>query len=85
MLIAQHRRARALTRSADAHAKITDPGHQVTFDRMKNKVMHSESVGQARTELNHEADNIEDRLARLEKEDEINRILSELKSAQRGA
>ncbi|MBZ5524161.1 MAG: PspA/IM30 family protein [Acidobacteriia bacterium] len=85
MLIAQHRRARTLTRAADAHAKIGDPGHQVTFDRMKHKVMRSEAIGQAKTELNHEADNIEERLAKLEKEDEINRILGELKSAQKGA
>jgi len=84
MLIAQSRRARAVTRTADAHAKITDAGHQITFDRMKNKVMHSEAVGQAKTEMVNDAGNIEDRLARLEKEDEINRILGELK-AQKGA
>ena len=85
MLIAQNRRARAVTRTAEAHAKIADNSHQLTFDRMKNKVMHSEAVGQAKTELNHEAENLEDRLARLEKEDEVNRILGELKAARKGA
>ena len=84
MLIAQSRRARAVTRTADAPAKITAAGHQLTFDRMKNKVMRSEAVGQAKTEMVNDAGNIEDRLARLEKEDEINRILGELK-AQKGA
>lgn len=85
MLIAQNRRARAVTRTAEAHAKITDNSNQLTFDRMKNKVLHSEAVGQAKTEMNHEAENLEDRLARLEKEDEVNRILGELKAAQKGA
>lgn len=85
MLIAQHRRARTVTRAADAHAKIGDSSHQVTFDRMKHKVMRSEAIGQAKTELNHEAENLEERLAKLEKEDEVNRILDELKSARKGA
>jgi hypothetical protein len=44
-------------------------------------VMRQEAIGQAKTELlSSEAASVEDRFAAMEKEDEINRILSELKS-----
>jgi len=80
LLMAQHRRARTLTKAADAHAKIGDHSTVATFDRMKEKVMRSEAIGQAKTELMAESDSLDDRFAQLEKEDEINRILGELKS-----
>ena len=80
VLMAQHRRARTLTKAADAHSVIADGDHQATFDRMKQKVQRTEAIGQAKTSLLTEEENIEDRFAQLEKEDEINRILSELKS-----
>ena len=80
LLMAQHRRARTLTKAADAHAKIGDRSAVATFDRMKEKVMRSEAIGQAKTELITESDNLDDRFAQLEKEDEVNRILGELKA-----
>jgi phage shock protein A len=49
-----------------------------TFDRMKNKVNRSEAVSQAKSEM---ADaNVEERLAALGKEDEIEKLLGELKA-----
>ena len=80
VLAAQNRRARTLTRAADAHAAMGDTNHQATFDRMKQKVQRNEAIGQAKSSLITEEENIEDRFAKLEKEDEINRILGELKS-----
>ena len=79
-LTAQHRRARTLTKAADAQSATGDGSHQVTFDRMRQKVQRTEAIGQAKTSLLTETDDIEDRFAQLEKEDEINRILTELKS-----
>ena len=84
MLIAQHRRARVASKAAEAKAKAGDPVHESAFDRLKNKVMHTEAVGEATDHVTR-TQSIEDRLAQLEKEDEINRILGELKSAQKGA
>ena len=55
-----------------------DGSHSATFDRMKRKVMKQEAVSQARSELL--ADNIEDRFASMEKEQELDRLLAELKS-----
>ena len=48
------------------------------FDRMKNKVQHSEATAQAKSDLL--ADDVEDRFAAMEKEKEIDRLLAEIKS-----
>lgn len=85
MLMAQHRRARTLDKAAEARNGADSRDHAATFDRMKQKVMRQEAIGRAKTELLEEATaTMEDRFAQLEKEEEINRILSELKS-KRGA
>jgi phage shock protein A len=85
LLIAQHRRARTLDKAADAQSAVGGPNHGATFDRMRHKVLRQEAIGQAKTELLQvEGASVEDRFAAMEKEDEINRILGELK-AKRGA
>jgi phage shock protein A len=82
LLIAQHRRARAVGKASDARLAIGDGSKAAAFDRMKRKVAHSEAVGQAKAEIAGE--NMEDRLAALEKEDRIEQLLAELKG-KRGA
>jgi phage shock protein A len=85
LLIAQHRRARTLDKAADAQSSVAGPNHGATFDRMRHKVLRQEAIGQAKTELlQADGASVEDRFAAMEKEDEINRILGELK-AKRGA
>jgi phage shock protein A len=81
LLIAQHRRSRALGKANDARLAIGDGSKAAAFDRMQRKVMHSEAVSQAKSEM--VSDNVEDRLAALEKEDHIDKLLAELK-ARRG-
>lgn len=81
LLIAQHRRARALNKAGDARMAAGDASSAAAFDRMKGKVQRSEALSQAKAELT--ADGIEDRLASLEKRDEVERLLAELK-AKRG-
>jgi len=80
ILIAEARRARTLDQAADARTPVNgrDPG--AAFDRMKNKVMRQSAVGQAKAEMLDQTTSVEDRFAQMEKEDEVNRILSELKS-----
>jgi phage shock protein A len=81
LLIAQHRRARTLDKAADAQSAVSGTNHGATFDRMRHKVMRQEAIGQAKTDLlSSDAASVEDRFAQMEKEDEIDRILSELKS-----
>ena len=82
LLIAQHRRARAVGKASDAKLAMGDNSKAATFDRMKRKVAHSEAMSQAKSEI--AADNVEERLAALEKEDRIEQLLVELK-AKRGA
>jgi len=78
LLIAQHRRARAVSKASDARFSVNDNAKAATFDRMKHKVARSEAISQAKSEI--AAENIEDRLAALEKEDRIEQLLAELKS-----
>jgi phage shock protein A len=78
MLIAQHRRSRALGRATDAGRAMGDNSNAAAFDRMKNKVQHSEATAQASSEL--AADNVDDKFAALEKQDVVERLLSELKT-----
>ena len=82
VLIAQHRRARALNKAGDARLAMGDASSSDAFDRMKGKLQRHEALSQAKAELT--GNTIEDRLASLEKEDEVNRLLAELK-AKRGA
>jgi phage shock protein A len=82
VLIAQHRRARAVSKASDARMASGDGSKMAAFDRMKRKVAHSEAVSQAKSEI--AADDIDDRLAALEKQDRIEQLLAELK-AKRGA
>jgi phage shock protein A len=82
MLVAQHRRARALGKAQDAGLSMGDDSNAAAFDRMKEKVRHNEATAQAKSELL--ADDVEDRFASLEKQQEIDRLLEELK-AKRGS
>ena len=71
LLLARHRRAKALGRTVEDTP--TDG-----FDRMNRKVQQAEALAQARTELLGE--NLDDRFAALEKEDEVERLLAGLKA-----
>jgi phage shock protein A len=82
VLMAQQRRARAVTKASDARMAMGDSSKAATFDRMKHKVAHSEAVSEAKSEI--AGSNIDDRLAALEKEDRIEQLLAELKG-RRGA
>jgi phage shock protein A len=82
LLIAQQRRARAVSKATDAKMAMGDNTKLNTFDRLKRKVARTEAVSQAKSELAGE--DIEDRLAMLEKEDRIEQLLADLKT-KRGA
>ena len=81
LLISQHRRARALAKASDAQLAIGAPSKVATFERLKDKVMYSEAVSQAKAEL--VADSLDDKMAALEKEEKIDRLLAEIKSRRR--
>src|SRR3984957_6718098 len=78
VLIAQHRRSRALTRASDAQINMGDNSKSAAFDRVKNKAQHAAAVSQAKSSI--ATDDIEERLAALGKEDEIDKLLAEIKT-----
>ena len=82
ILIAQHRRARAISKASDAKSAIDGRSHGPTFDRMSNKVRTAQAVGQAKAEM--ASDSVEDRFAALEKADEVERLLNEIKARRAG-
>lgn len=81
VLIAQHRRSRAMGKAVDAGMTMGDQSKSAAFDRMKNKVNQSEATAQARADL--VADDVEEQFAALEKKDEIERLLDDLKSKRK--
>jgi len=79
MLVAQHRRARAARRAAEA--QDAPVGDNRTFERMRAKVTREEAIGQATGELLRTS--LEGRLEALDREEKINSLLDELKSRRR--
>lgn len=71
-LAAQHRRARAIAKTSDARTEV------FTLERVKNKVATAEAVIQATAEM--AGASIEDRLASLDKQDQVERLLTEMKA-----
>ena len=81
LLLARHRRSVALGKAARAQAAIGGHSKSATFDRMKDRVNHSESVATAEVEL--ATDDAGERLNRMDRDAEIERLLADLK-ARRG-
>jgi phage shock protein A len=81
VLIAQHRRARALGKANDAQIAAGGSGPAAGFDRMQRKVMHSEAVSQAKSVL--VADDLDRRFDALTKDDEVTRMLDALKARRK--
>jgi phage shock protein A len=81
LLLARHRRSVALGKAARAQTAMGDTSKSVTFDRLKDRVHHSESVATAEVELI--ADDAGERLTRMDRDVEIDRLLADLKNRRR--
>jgi phage shock protein A len=81
VLIAQHRRTRAVRKAGEAGRTMGGDSHAAAFDRMKDKVDQHESVAEATTQLLE--DDVEEQFAKMEKQSEIDRLLEELKAKRR--
>jgi phage shock protein A len=77
LLIARHRRGIALGKAARAGAVLGDQSKSAAFDRLKDRVHHSESVATAEVELL--TDDVAERLTRLDRDVEVERLLTDLK------
>jgi phage shock protein A len=77
LLMARHRRSRVLEKAVDARNGFVENAESTTFDRLNGKVERTEAISHAKAELAGE--DIEGRLAVLEKEDAIEKVLAEIK------
>jgi phage shock protein A len=81
LLLARHRRSVALDKGGSAQTAVDDHSNSATFDRLKDRVHHTESVATAEVELI--SDDVGERLNRMERDTEIERLLADLKGRRR--
>src|SRR5262245_4084463 len=78
LLVARHRRARALERASDAQLAIDGASSAAGFDRMQRKVQRGEAISQAKASM--VGDDVDRRFDALQKQDEIGQLLEALKA-----
>jgi phage shock protein A len=78
LLLARHRRSVALSKAARAQSALGDNSKSATFDRLKDRVQLTEAVATAEVDLL--TDDVGDRLTRLDRDNEVERLLADLKS-----
>jgi phage shock protein A len=81
LLLARHRRSIALGKAARAQTAIGNNSNSVSFDRLKERVHHTEAVATAEVELID--GNPCERLTRMDRNVEIDRLLADLKDRRR--
>ena len=81
LLLARHRRARVAVKTGEGD--IAGSSATGVWDRMLRKVGQAEALNLALTELG--GDSLEDQFAALEKQDEVEKLLAELKSGKESA
>ena len=77
LLMAQAKRARVTERARVAQDGSANGSAVATFDRMKHRVMRAQAVNEAHAELS--GTSVDDRFAAMQRDDEIDRLLAELK------
>jgi phage shock protein A len=78
VLLARHRRGIALDKAVKAQVAIGDGSQSASFDRLKDRVNHTEATATAEVELL--TDDVADRLNRLDRDTEVERLLTDLKT-----
>jgi len=78
LLLARHRRSVALNKAARAQSALGSDSKSATFDRLKDRVQVTEAVATAEVDLL--TDDVSDRLTRLDRDNEVERLLSDLKT-----
>jgi phage shock protein A len=79
LLMAEHRRARAVGKSQQAQAAARTAKGTASIDRYKSRINLQQAVNQASKELTT-GDSLEDRFAMLERDQRVEALLEELKS-----
>lgn len=79
LMIAEHRRARVVGRAQQAREVIAKKEGDSSMARMKTKIAGAEAHNAASREL-MDGDSIEDRFAKLERDEQIDALLQDLKA-----
>ena len=77
VLLARHRRSIALDKAAKAQVALGENSKSAAFDRLKDRVHHTEATATAEVDLL--TDDVADKLNRLDRDSEVDRLLTELK------
>jgi phage shock protein A len=78
ILIAQHRRARVVGKAQQAHQAVEAKDHAASLTKMRSRIVGVEATNAAAGELMG-GDSLEDRFAALEREEQIDALLKDLK------
>ena len=78
VLLARHRRSIALDKAAKAQVALGENSHAASFDRLKDRVQHTEATASAEVELIN--DDVAEKLNRIDRDAEVERLLTNLKS-----
>jgi phage shock protein A len=78
VLLARHRRGIALDKAVKAQISLGDNSHSASFDRMKDRVNRTEATATAEVELL--TDDVAEKLNRLDRDSEVERLLGDLKN-----
>ncbi|MGC2636867.1 MAG: PspA/IM30 family protein [Acidobacteriaceae bacterium] len=78
VLIAEHRRARVVGRAQQAREAMDRTDRSTSIDRMKNRIAGAEARNVASREL-MDGDSLDDKFAALEREEQIDALLRDLK------
>lgn len=78
VLLARHRRSIALDKAAKAQVALGDQSKSASFERMKDRVYHTEATATAEVELL--TDDVAEKLNRPDRDTEVDRLLLDLKN-----
>ena len=81
MLVAQHRRARTVGKANVARTLAASQHQSSTLNRLRSTIQSKEATNTG-SHMILEAESLEDRFTTLEREDQIERLLEDLKSRQ---
>jgi phage shock protein A len=81
MLIAQHRRARTMGKANAARTIAASHQRSTTLNRLRSTIERKEAANAA-SHMVLEAESLDDRLSALDRDDQIERLLEDLKSRQ---
>ena len=78
VLLARHRRSIALHKAAKAQVALGDNSKSASFERLRDRVQLTEATASAEMELLN--DDVAEKLNRLDRDAEVERLLTDLKS-----